>query len=253
MREVQLPKPFFFEASKRAVLLLHSYTGSTNDMRMLGRFLEGKHYTVYAPHFSGHATMNPEDILEQTPDIWWQDTVRAMNFLKEKGYRKIVVLGFSMGGMFAMKAAEHFPLVGVGTLSSPLFLSDTSAIQAGFLAYTAQVKKIAGLSDEAIYDKLHQNTLMVNQQLKVMTDFLKTIQKELSNIHIPVLICQSGQDELIDSNDAYRLKEALGSQQISFHWYKNSSHVITVGVDRHQLQSDVLNFLNGLQWNEEII
>lgn len=35
-------KPFFFEAGPRAVLLLHGFTGSSADVRMLGRFLEKK-------------------------------------------------------------------------------------------------------------------------------------------------------------------------------------------------------------------
>ena len=30
------PKPFFFEAGKRAVLLLHGFTGTSADVRMLG-------------------------------------------------------------------------------------------------------------------------------------------------------------------------------------------------------------------------
>ena len=36
------PKPFFFESGKRAVLLLHGFTGNSADVRMLGRFLEKK-------------------------------------------------------------------------------------------------------------------------------------------------------------------------------------------------------------------
>lgn len=39
MRNAEI-KPFFFQAGKRAVLLLHGFTGSSSDVRMLGRFLE---------------------------------------------------------------------------------------------------------------------------------------------------------------------------------------------------------------------
>lgn len=37
-----LSQPFFFQAGPRAVLLLHGFTGSSADVRMLGRFLEKK-------------------------------------------------------------------------------------------------------------------------------------------------------------------------------------------------------------------
>ncbi len=36
------PKPFTFEGGKRAVLLLHGFTGTTADVRMLGRFCKKK-------------------------------------------------------------------------------------------------------------------------------------------------------------------------------------------------------------------
>ncbi len=52
--KVSLPEPFFFEAGKRAVLLLHGFTGSSADVRILGRFLEKEGYTVKAPHYKGH-------------------------------------------------------------------------------------------------------------------------------------------------------------------------------------------------------
>jgi len=40
--KVTTPKPFTFEGGKRAVLLLHGFTGNSADVRMLGRFLEKK-------------------------------------------------------------------------------------------------------------------------------------------------------------------------------------------------------------------
>ena len=38
--KIAAAKPFTFEAGKRAILLLHGFTGTTADVRMLGRFLE---------------------------------------------------------------------------------------------------------------------------------------------------------------------------------------------------------------------
>ncbi|GBX94917.1 carboxyesterase -like protein [Staphylococcus aureus] len=38
--QIKLPKPFFFEEGKRAVLLLHGFTGNSSDVRQLGRFLQ---------------------------------------------------------------------------------------------------------------------------------------------------------------------------------------------------------------------
>ena len=37
--QIKLPQPFFFQEGKRAVLLLHGFTGNSSDVRQLGRFL----------------------------------------------------------------------------------------------------------------------------------------------------------------------------------------------------------------------
>ena len=36
--KAKITKPFTFEGGKRAVLLLHGFTGNSADVRMLGRF-----------------------------------------------------------------------------------------------------------------------------------------------------------------------------------------------------------------------
>ena len=54
--QIKLPQPFFFEEGKRAVLLLHGFTGNSSDVRQLGRCLQKKGYTSYAPQYEGHRT-----------------------------------------------------------------------------------------------------------------------------------------------------------------------------------------------------
>ena len=39
------PKPFTIESGKRAVLLLHGFTGNTNDVKRLGKYLADRNYT----------------------------------------------------------------------------------------------------------------------------------------------------------------------------------------------------------------
>jgi hypothetical protein len=38
--------------------LLHGFTGNSSDVRQLGRFLQKKGYTSYAPQYEGHAKKN---------------------------------------------------------------------------------------------------------------------------------------------------------------------------------------------------
>lgn len=62
--KIRLHEPFFFEEGPRAVLLLHGFTGNSSDVRQLGRYLQKKGYTCYAPHYEGHG-VPPKNCLLQ--------------------------------------------------------------------------------------------------------------------------------------------------------------------------------------------
>ena len=94
-------EPFYFTAGKRAVLLLHGFTGNSADVRQLGRFLEKRGYTSIAPHYKGHGTA-PEQLIQTGPSDWWQDVVTAYQTLVDDGYEQIAVAGLSLGGVFTL-------------------------------------------------------------------------------------------------------------------------------------------------------
>ncbi|MGE9641735.1 alpha/beta hydrolase, partial [Escherichia coli] len=84
------------------------------------RFLEKADYTVYAPLFKGHGTMEPYDILQEKAESWWADTKKAIHFLQSEQFSDIAVLGLSMGGIFAVRALEEESVIGGGFFCSPL-------------------------------------------------------------------------------------------------------------------------------------
>ena len=87
-RTFNLPKPLFEKHSKKCVLLLHAYSGSSNDVRYIARHLEKYDYSVYLPIFSGHGTLEPFDILKSNPKNWQ----RELNKLLSLAYLWVVFL-----------------------------------------------------------------------------------------------------------------------------------------------------------------
>lgn len=251
-RKINLPKPLFTENGPRAVLLLHAYSGSSNDVRMLSRYLENESFTIYSPNFSGHATLSPEDILAKAPTAWWHDTIEAITFLQDKGYSQIAVLGLSMGGIFAMRTlTEHLSgIIGGGCFCSPLFPGENQ-VPENFVLYAKNVLTIAGISQEDQTKRLSFIKEAVSSQLKEIESFSFQTASSLSQVNQPVFIAQAGKDEMIDGTGVYKIAEQLQQTQFTLNWYPSSGHVITVGPDHKQLEQDVANFLNSLSWNEE--
>lgn len=243
----QLPESLFFEKGPRAVLLLHAYTGSFNDVRMLARHLEKNQYTVYAPLFSGHGTQNPANILEQTPEQWWQDAQAALAFLKEKGYKEIAVFGLSMGGVYATRilAINDSAVIGGGAFCSPLVKRE-STIHKNFMIYAKHVLK-ESWNDET-EQQISTNSVA---QIEAIGRFSEELTQKLPTITQPVFLAQAGKDALIDPQVVFDAAQLLKQTRVALQWYPESGHVITVGVSRKELERDVLDFIEGLSWNEE--
>ncbi|WYJ99093.1 carboxylesterase [Enterococcus sp. 7F3_DIV0205] len=252
MKKISLPKPLFTQNGSRAVLLLHAYSGSSNDVRMLSRYLEKENYTVYSPNFSGHATVAPEDILEKSTKDWWEDTIAAVQFLKERGYQEIAVFGLSMGGIFTMSALTNRleGIIGGGFFCSPIFPVNNN-VPENFVLYADKVLKMAGVSLEERSQRMVKIKEASYVQLKDIESFSEQTANNLGQITVPVFMGQAGEDEMIDPLGVYKTAKALSQTRFTLNWYPNSGHVLTIGPDHKQLEQDVLAFLNTLSWNEE--
>ncbi|WP_422851623.1 alpha/beta hydrolase [Enterococcus ureasiticus] len=252
VKKISLPKPLFTQNGPRAVLLLHAYSGSSNDVRMLSRYLEKENYTVYSPNFSGHATIAPEDILEKTTNDWWQDTVEAVQFLKDKGYQEMAVFGLSMGGIFTMGAltSQLEGIIGGGFFCSPIF-PVKNKVPENFVLYADKVLKTAGVSTDERAERMVKIKEASYVQLKDIEAFSEQTANKLGQVNVPVFMAQAGKDEMIDPLGVYQTAQALAQTRFALNWYPNSGHVLTIGPDHKQLEQDVFAFLNTLSWNEE--
>lgn len=245
---IRKPEPFFFEEGPNAVLLLHAYAGSSNDVRLLGRGLQKQGYTVYAPMFSGHGTGEPTDILTKgSPEQWWQDTLSAIDFLKSSGYAQISVFGLSLGGVFATRALEVDPtLAGGGTFSSPVVAQGKNNLIPEFLRLATLTYQAENLAEDVQAKKLAWIKAHVQAQIDAIRTYSASVADNLSAIKGPFFIAQGGADELINSKDAYLLRDQLRTTPVEFHYYEGAGHVITVNSAKKQLEADLTAFLPAL-------
>lgn len=251
MKEVKLPEPFFFEKGSRAVLLLHAYTGSSNDVRMLGRTLERNGYTVYSPQFTGHATERFEDILDKgSPEVWVEDAEKATAFLHSRGYTEIVVMGLSLGGIVATRLLETGDYIGGGSFNSPILNIGESKVPAAFVNYYRSFNRQMGMDKNEIESGIDRIKQKLGEQMNEIHLFTNLVQAELDTIDVPYYIASSGKDELIDYMNGRVLRDAITNAKVDFHFFPESTHVITVGAKRYDFEETVIDFLDNLNWKE---
>ncbi|MFC5558706.1 alpha/beta hydrolase [Ureibacillus thermophilus] len=240
-------QPFFFPAGKRAVLLLHGFTGSSADVRILGRFLEKKGYTCYAPHYRGHG-VPPEELIQTGPQDWWEDVVKAYETLKEKGYEQIAVAGLSLGGVLALKLAMNVPLKGVITMCSPMTMRTTDMMFQGVLKYAREYKKYEEKTEQQIYEEVEAIRQKGMPSLQDLQQFVQEVRKDLDLVYAPILVIQSRHDEIIDPNSAHIIYEKVESLNKKLVWFEESGHVITLDKEKQKLHEEVFGFLESLDW-----
>lgn len=245
--KIKEPKAFTFEAGERAVLLLHGFTGHTADVRMLGRFLEKKGYTCHAPIYRGHGKP-PEELLDATPEQWWEDVTNAYNHLKDLGHTNIAVVGLSLGGVLGLKLAYSEKIKGVIPMCAPMFFDNETQLTKGFKTFAKEYKQLEGKNSDTIEEEidslLGESATMFEQLGRLITN----VKNNVDTIYTPTFVVQAKKDEMINTRSATYIYENVESDQKDIKWYEESGHVITLDKQKDLLHEDIYMFLEELDW-----
>ncbi|WP_342600978.1 alpha/beta fold hydrolase [Psychrobacillus sp. FSL H8-0483] len=245
--KVVAPKSFTFEGGKRAVLLLHGFTGSTKDVKKLGEYLQKRGYTCHAPMYRGHG-VTPEELLETSPTDWWQDVVDGYHHLKNQGYEEIAVAGISLGGVFSLRVAEEFPVKAVVSMCAPIKRNSTDGLFDRLYNYAKIYKSFEGKSREEIIEELDVLKNTPKDSLEGVQAITENTCEELSSITSPTLVLQGALDDAIYQESASFILEHVETDEKEIIWYKESGHIITLGKEKDKVCEDVFTFLNQVEW-----
>ena len=244
--QMKLPEPFFFEEGKRAVLLLHGFTGNSSDVRQLGRFLQKKGYTSYAPQYEGHAAP-PEEILKSSPHVWYKDVLDGYDYLVEQGYDEIAVAGLSLGGVFALKLSLNRDVKGIVTMCAPMYIKTEGSMFEGVLAYARNFKKYEGKDEATISQEM--DAFHPTETLKELQQTIQDVRDHVDEVLDPLLVIQAEQDQMINTDSANIIYNESDSDEKDIKWYKGSGHVITIDKEKEQVFEDIYTFLEQLDWS----
>ena len=245
--KVAAPKPFTFEGGERAILLLHGFTGSSADVRMLGRYLQKKGYTCHAPQYKGHG-VPPEELVHTGPEDWWQDVTDGYHFLKERGHEEIAVCGLSLGGVFSLKLGYTLPVKGIIPMCAPMHIKSEEIMYRGVLAYAEEYKRREDKTNEQVKEEMEQFKKTPMKTLKALQQLLQEVRDNVDMIYTPTFVVQARHDEMINTESANIIHDEVESVQKQLIWYENSTHVITLGDEKDKLHEDVYTFIEKLDW-----
>ncbi|WP_240374453.1 alpha/beta hydrolase [Bacillus piscicola] len=242
------PKPFTFKEGKRAVLLLHAFTGSSADVRMLGRYLQKRGYTCHAPIYKGHG-VPPEELMKTGHQDWWEDVEAAWEKLKDEGYEEIAVAGLSLGGALTLKLAIEKDVKGIIPMCAPMTIEkNKDRLYQGVLEYAKEYKQLHGMNEDQVKKEMEEFKKLPLDTLYSINELIDDLHQQLNKIQAPALIVQGALDQMVEPESAKIIHREISSTQKKLKWYEHSHHVITMDKEKDQLHEDIYEFLESLDW-----
>src|SRR5882757_3700158 len=116
--------PLSIVGDERAVLVLHGITGTPYEVRPIAEALGRAGWSVQAPMLAGHGLTLGDLAVTTWPD-WLASAEAALDLLSAaSGGRPVAVVGFSMGGLLALRLARLHPerIAALVVIAAPLRL-----------------------------------------------------------------------------------------------------------------------------------
>jgi len=235
-------EPFFLPGDERGVLLIHGFTDSPAEMRLLGDFLHKEGYTVLAPRLSGHGTTVEEMATTKWPH--WYSTVEDAYHMLRTLCSNILVIGLSMGGLLGLKLASEYQVEKIVSLSTPIFITDKRLdmlpVYRMFRNFVPKKRKIYANIDP-YYTVGYDATPL--SSLSSLLNLIQQIEMLLPTIHTPLLVIQSRKDHTVQPRSGQYIYDMAASKEKALVWLEKSGHLVTIDIEREQIFRKISEFL----------
>jgi len=238
-----LAASFRLEGGSDGVLLLHGWTGSPAQMRLLGDVLHGAGFAVICPRLAGHGTQVTELVGVGWRD-WLRDAATAAQVLQDEG-KRVHLVGFSMGGVLALLLAPVFGAASLATISAPMAVWDRRAHLAWVSRHSSRVRpgdSPASLPDEVAEYRQEYRDIPESSVSELM-DLIRAARRTLRRVTCPALIVQSRIDETVRPESGEILRDGIGSAHKHVLWLDHSAHAALLDRERDDVTGEIVRHL----------
>lgn len=241
-------KPFHFKGDRDVcVMLIHGWTSTPYEMRILGEELQAEGIAVDAPLLSGHGT-RPQDLENVTWEQWVDDVNKAYARLR-KQYARVYVGGMSMGGNLALHVAKNNEDVsGLILMSTPYKMryEKLGILMAHMTQWIFSYKK--KYYPRGIQAQPSITQLISYQKYPISSAFeayttIKNSLKDIERITQPVFLIQPAHDHLVARESIHKIYNKLGSQIKEKRLIKKASHNFMGNGKHKDVFQDVVHFV----------
>jgi carboxylesterase len=228
---------FYWEGSQTGVLLIHGFTATTAEVRLIAEMLHEDGYTCAAPLLPGHGT-NPDDLNRATWGMWLEK-VKGFYERLARDCEKVFVIGESMGTLLALELAFQHPEINGIMLFSPAI-----KVNGLWLSRIMQLFK-DHLEKSSEDDGLPWKGYNV-YPVKAAAEFHKLqghVKNHLPKIEQPTLVFTGEYDTQISSDAAEIILDGIKSENKQHIHMKDSPHVILLANELDKAYEHIVEFI----------
>ncbi len=218
-----------------ACLIIHGFTGSPFEVMPLAEHLTRRGYPVGVPTLAGHGG-RPRELGKVSYQDWIASAEAVLRELLES-HSRVVIIGFSMGGLIGIHLARKYPVQGLVTLSSPIYVLEPRRI---ILNVMEELKR-------KDYQRIHKYAGNVLQTpLRAILNFKTLLFKSkplIPQITVPLLVVQGHKDDTVKPKSANYIFQRASSARKELHFLPESGHFICCDCEREQVFRLVETFI----------
>lgn len=241
--------PFDLAGGPDAALLLHGFSGSPFEVRLVAERLARDGVRCVGPVLPGH-----DGPAERLIGVRWKDWVEAGREALHRldGSRRILVLGCSMGALVALALAHSEParVSALALLAPALRLRALSRV-ASFLAHETPLPRWIPIIPKFGGTDIHDREMRARNPcqdaislagLSELVDFQRAVDRMLPGIAAPALCVAGGQDHTVALSGVRRLARRIGSGPARVLVLPDSYHLVGLDVERGRCANEVAAF-----------
>ena len=246
-------------ASDLGVVLVHGFLASPAELRSLGETLAERGHPVIGPRLAGHGT-SPWDLRERDRREWLASVRRGFEIMAGLA-RRVCVVGFSTGGLLALRLAAEHPdgLAGVVSVAAPIRFRNRNLIFVpmihGANKLTRWVSSLEGVMPFRVNSSEHPEINYRHVPIHGLFELRRLVAetgRRLGEVTCPVAVIQGSDDRIVDPRSATMIVNKLGSAEKALTLVKSDRHGI-VTEDIGETRATILSFLAALAENRPTV
>ena len=240
------------------VVIMHGLGEHCGRYAHVARFFNALGYIVRTYDHRGHGQSGGSrgDVPDDTAMV--RDAALVINDFRRQLDAPPIVLGHSMGGLFAARfATESVAPIKALILSSPALAIYMSALQHRFLSIAKAIFPGLGipnglkthfLSHDAEVVYAYKNDRLVHGKIsaRLLTSMLNAMDFSLqhaSGLQVPVLVLVAIDDHLVDPQGSQQFADACPPDKVTTHLYPGFYHELFNELDATRVFDDIRTWL----------